>query len=102
MSQPLDKPRGQWRVFPLDVSDAAKPLSVLANLGRDSHLTDGFLQVLDNDVYFGDRESQPMELIESTSMGFDFLPLGEVWVKNFTPGSTARVRICGFIHRGEM
>lgn len=102
MSQPLYAPRGPWIYRSGAGQDTAKPLTVVGGFPTDTQdaLIDGVIQVRDADIVLGDNIAQGYIIQAGQNLPFDYLPIGEVFVKNRTSGETATLHFLGFVLPG--
>lgn len=77
-------------------TDAAKSLAQLLTMRERDHLVDVVVQVNGAAVYTGDNTAQAFEVAAGTELPFDLLPLGDLFVKNKTGGSTGTLVLLGF------
>lgn len=66
----------------------------------DTFIEDADFMILTNDVYLGNRDSQPLLMAANTTMNKRLINLREVFAKNKTAGSTGYIVVFGSLITG--
>lgn len=95
--QPFGLPYGPFAQRSANAEDGAKSLAQLLGLPDHAYFTDGTLDVVTNALLLGDRDGQARSFAAGSVAEFDYLPLGEVFIKNAVAAQTGTVRVTGHI-----